>query len=184
LTPGKSVRHARDMDQPVSPPDFVDLHAKIIAAFCDSGVVENGFAADYVNAAAIKLAWLCASPLEAAKPPGRGRPPKANEALAAAYIIETFEAVTGSKVHKPASDANERARGLEPLVRRVFGACGFDMDPKAAIAAVPKLKRSGKVIKRQIESAEEYFEWTSAKERLAARQAKREAERIIIGPLK
>lgn len=167
------MQHTCDMEAVVSPStDFGELHAKIRAVWADSGLVSNQFRKEKADEAAMKLAWLACHPPES-EAAGRGRPRKTAAAMAAFITVEYFEAITGSTVEKPVREGNNKPRGLEPLVREILDVCGLNAAAKAAIAAAPKLAGHCTVVERPIETAEEYFEWTSAKELLAKRHAKR-----------
>jgi hypothetical protein len=166
LTPGSSTRHNCNME-PASADISERLEStreKIRDVWSRSGLVISDSDMKQADLAAMRLAWLSCQPLEIEKAKRPGGRRKDSAAQAAAIVIEYFEEITESKVDRPASNRNNKPRGLEPLVRKVLDVCGFDCTEKGAFNAVSKLVRRGTVIKRPVETAEEYFEWASHKE--------------------
>jgi hypothetical protein len=68
----------------------------------------------------------------------RGRPTNEPAIRAAAMVVGLFEQVTGSDADKAASGSNQKARGVEPLMRDVFSVLCIKANAKAAIEAALK----------------------------------------------
>jgi hypothetical protein len=77
---------------------------------------------------------------------GRGREKNKRASLAAGFVIDAVERISRCDADRPANisekQANDKPRGLEPLVQNIFEVLHIKGNPKAAIEAALKERRN------------------------------------------